>query len=242
MADRLWQRAERDLVITDQRSVPDPIVWEHSTRVARICERIAQLPEVSAGSFNSEALMVAALYHDMGWVLECRAGRVSHSELLLRPTSDAYREMAADWIEVHLKGALLGGIIEQAMATIRQSNDRHTRLLEAQILADACNLDQIGPPVIDRMIRKCRGEGKTLEQLLTAWQRQEEYRYWQARINESLRFEAVRAIGQRRHEALRQFMASLATAVSLDDLAALAGSRSQLPTSHLPSMAVADPS
>lgn len=241
MANSLWQRAERDLCITVQGSAPDPIVWERSARVARMCEYIAQLPEVSAGSFNSEALMVAALYHDMGWVLECRAGRISRSELLLRPTSDAYREMAADWIEVHLKGALLGGIIEQAMATIRQSNDRRTRLLEAQILADADNLDQIGPPFIDRMIRKCRWEGKTMEQLLTAWQRQEEYRYWQARINESLRFEAVRAIGQRRHEALRQFMANLATTISLDDLATLVGSRCAPPSPHLRLMAAADP-
>ncbi|HPD30867.1 MAG TPA: HD domain-containing protein [Phycisphaerae bacterium] len=230
MADHLWQRAERDLCVAVEKAAPDPIVWEHSARVARICEYISRLPEIAAGSFNPEALTVAALYHAMGWVLQCRAGDISHRELLLRPTPDAYREMAADWIEIHLKGVVPGGVIERAMSAIRQSGNRRTRLVEAQILADADDLDQIGPPYIDLMIRKCRWEGKTMEQLLTAWQRQEEYKYWEARINESLRFEAVRAIARRRHEALRQFMASLTATIKLDDLAALAKShREQSP-------------
>ncbi|MDM8009010.1 MAG: HD domain-containing protein [Phycisphaerae bacterium] len=241
MANHLWQRAKQDLCIVIPQSAPDPVVWEHCARVAGICKQVAKLPEISAGSVNSEALTVAALYHDMGWVLQCQAGQINRGELLLRPTSDAYREMAADWIEVHLKGVVPGGVVERAMATIRQSSNRRTRLVEAQILADADNLDQIGPPFIDQIIRKCRWEGKTLEQILTTWQRQEEYKYWEARVNESLHFEAVRAIGRRRHEALRQFMTSLAATITLDDLAALSSSRGEALPPFQPATGVESP-
>lgn len=200
----------------------DPTVWEHSARVARIAASLAKLPEVRGDSLNVEALLVSALYHDIGWVLQCRAGQINREDLLLRPTTDHCRDMAADWIVANLRSLVQGGIVERAASAIRQYGDRRTNLIEARILADADNLDQIGPLALDRMIRKCRGEGKTTELLLAAWQRQEEYHYWQARIKESFHFAAVRALAEQRYQALRRFMHDLAVAVDLKDLTQLA--------------------
>lgn len=223
MTNQLFQQAERDLLIAVQGSLYDPVVWEHSARVARMAQMIARSPEVATNAPNSEALTVAALYHDMGWVLMVKTGEMSRDELLLRPTTDLCREMAADWMEANLVRAVPGGVLERAVAVVRQLGDRRTELIEAHVLADADNLDQIGPQAICLMIRKCRSEGRTLEHLLASWQRQEEYHYWQARIRELLRFDATRSLAERRHDALRRFMADLAVTVFLKDVAELAG-------------------
>ena len=223
MAAGLWQRAERDLCVQVQGAAPDQMVWEHSARVARIAEHISRLPEIPKESLSSESLNVAALYHDMGWVLQIQAGQLTRDDLFLRPTTDTCRDMAADWMKVHLKGLVPGGVIERAMAAIRQASDRKSSLIEAQILSDADNLDQIGPLAIERMIRKCRCDGRTMDHMAAGWERQEEYHYWQARIKESIRFEAVRAVAERRHQALREFMAGLSLSLKQADLTAFVG-------------------
>ncbi len=219
MTSQLWKKAERDLRISVHGWPPDPIVWEHSARVARTAEMIARLPEVAAQAPHTEAVVVAALYHGMGWVLQVQAGQISPDELLLRPTSDFCRDIAADWMDAHLPTIVPGGVLERAVAAVRKAGDRRTDMIEAQILAEADNLDQIGPPFIERMIRKCRHDGRTMEQLLASWERQEEYQYWQARIKESVRFASLRELAERRHQALRRFMADLAVAVRLEDVA-----------------------
>jgi hypothetical protein len=223
MASRLWHRAEHDLCIQVPGGPPDLVVWEHAARTARMAMAISQLPEIPQASLDREALTAAALYHDIGWIVQWKAGQVGQDEILLRPTSDISRDLAADWVEAQLGGLLPADSLRKAAAAIRQSNNRRADLIEARILADADNLDQIGPPAVGLMVRKCRSEGKTLEHLLVAWQRQEEYRFWQARIKECFRFPSVRALAERRHQALRHFMTQLAASIGLDDLAELDG-------------------
>ena len=69
------------------------------------------------------------------------------------------------------------------------------------------------------MIRKQHAEGKTLDDVVTSWQRQEEYHYWQARIKECFRFPSVRLLAERRWEVLRRFMTDLRKSIRLEDLA-----------------------
>jgi HD superfamily phosphodiesterase len=222
MADQLWNRAERDLCVLMAAMVPDLIVWEHSSRVAKLSAVIATLPEVAMQPIDLPALTAAALYHDAGWVLQARAGEIKPVELLLRPTSDLQRELAADWIFQRLDKIIGPGVIEQAARIIRNCNNRRTELIEAQILAEAENLDEIGPQAITLMLRKQMADGKGLADMVAAWERQEEYHYWQARIKDCFRFESVRTLAQTRLQALRQFMFELRTAIQMDDLRRLA--------------------
>jgi HD superfamily phosphodiesterase len=218
MPERLWRRAEGDLCIRVNSGPVDSVVWEHSARVARMAQTISRFADVPSQPLDSDALTAASLYHDLGWILHFHGGRVTREELLLRPTTDSCRDLAADWVVTELKGLLPLTVLQRTATIIRQCADRRSGLAEAQILAEADNLDQIGPPAICLMIRKCRAEGKTLEHLLTAWQRQEEYNYWHARIKESFRFPSVRAIAERRYQALRRFMTDLTASIRLRDL------------------------
>jgi hypothetical protein len=133
------------------------------------------------------------------------------------------RELAADLAAKRLKGVIPPGSLELATRGIRECNDRATGLIEAQLLAEADHLEEIGPQAIRLMERKNRSEGKTLDDLIATWERQEEYHYWQARIKESFRFPSVRRLAERRLDALRRFMTDLRAVVRLDDLVALAG-------------------
>lgn len=221
MSFDLWKRAEADLCLGLSSSPLDKVVWEHSTRVARVAGTIAALPELAQRAIDRRALTAAALYHDAGWVLQFRAGESIPRDLLLRPTCDVQREMAAVWLSERLHGELSDRSLELAANCIRFCNDRQTTLTEAQILAEAENLDEIGPQAIQLMIRRQMADGKTLADMIQLWQRQEEYHYWQARIKDSFRFEPIRRIATQRWQALRRFMLDLAECVNLEDITKL---------------------
>lgn len=229
MSDALWRQAKADLTVQLPGAPVDTVVWEHSERVARISEHISALPEVTSLPVDRAALSAAALYHDAGWILQVQEGAISSRDLLLRPTSDIQRELAADWLEQRAAGLLPSGSLLRAVKTIRQYSDRRTELPEARILCDADNLDQIGPQAICMMVRKLLCEGRNTAELIAAWERQEEYHYWQARIKECFHFDSIRELAERRYEAMRQCMSELATTALLADVAELVASPSDAP-------------
>jgi hypothetical protein len=192
-------------------------------RVARLGEFIASLPELAPQGVDRSALAAAGLYHDAGWVLQVTTGAMPARELLLRPTTDIQRELAADWLEQQAGDVLPPGSLQRAIRAVRECGDRRTDLLECRILADADNLDNIGLQAMALMFRKFMAEGRAVVDLVAAWDRQEEYHYWQARIKECFHFPAVREIAERRYEALRRCMHDLRVAVHLEDLALVAG-------------------
>lgn len=221
MMQDIWLKAEADLSLGFSHSPLDKLVWEHSVRVAKVASAIASLPELADRAVDRRALLAAALYHDAGWVLQYRAGEAIPRDLLLRPTSEVQRELAASWVLERLRDILPERSVDIASKAIRYCNDRQTGMPEAQILAEAESLDEIGPQAICLMLRRQMADGKTLADMVQLWQRQEEYHYWQARIKDSFRFEPVRRLASERWQALRRFMTDLAACVNLEDLALL---------------------
>lgn len=221
MSDALWRQAEADLSLGLSSAPVDRLVWEHSARIAYLAAAIADIPELTDRALDRRALAAAALYHDAGWILQFRAGEAIPRDLLLRPTSEVQRELAAVWLEERLRDLLPARSLTVAADAVRYYNDRHASGIEAQVLAEAENLDEIGPQAIVLMVRRQMADGKTLADLVHNWQCQEEYHYWQARIKDGFRFESVRRLALERWQALRSFMNDLGRVVCLDDLALL---------------------
>jgi len=207
--EELRAQAQADLCRRPDGRPIDPVVWEHSDRVARLTQMIAALPELANHVIDRTALIAAALYHDMGWILQLQAGETREIDLLVHRTSDRQRDRAADWMSERLRDVLPPGTVQQAVRMVRICHQWNPPLLEARILGQADNLDHIGPQAIWMMVRRQIAEGRTLADLIQTWRRQEQYGYWPAWIKECFQFSSVRAQADQRYQAMRRFMGDL---------------------------------
>jgi len=207
--ERLIPLAKQLLALPIGDARQDLWLWEHSERVMDLVSLIARLPEVG-GNPDLNALAAAALFHDAGWVLEFHQGRFERWQLLTRPTNDLQRELAAAMLLEEAGPLMPAPTARLAAETIRQCNDRKTRLLEARLLAEGEALDEVGIMYVLRQFRQYQAEGRPLQQLVDTWRRQQEYDYWEVRLSGSFHFETTRAAARKRLAAVDAFMTALA--------------------------------
>jgi HD superfamily phosphodiesterase len=215
--DAMWASARERLVIAHDHADEELLVWEHTVRVTRSTQRIAQAADVPKTELDATALTAAAIYHDVGWVEQLRAGAISCSELLAKPISDGQRDLAIDALKADLKGVLSPGSLARAAEAVGNFNRRETELAEAMILGDAHNLDEVGAISLWHTVRRHALDGKGVQAALEMWQRRQEYGFYKARIDE-FRFESVRELARHRLKRLESVMANLAVEHSGQDL------------------------
>jgi hypothetical protein len=208
--ERVIPLARQLLALPMGEARQDLWLWEHSERVMNLTQTLAGLPEVKGKSADLAALAVAGLFHDAGWVLEYHQGRLERWQLLTRPTNDLQRELGAAMLLEEAGPLLPAPTARLAAEAIRRCNDRKTTLLEAQLLAEAEALDEVGVMYVLRQFRQYQAEGRPLQQLADTWQRQNEYHYWEVRLNNSFYYETTRELARRRLEAVGAFMTALA--------------------------------
>jgi HD superfamily phosphodiesterase len=209
--DRAAAKARDLLVLRNGQNHADLWLWEHSRRVMQLAWMLAKLPELArTPPPHRDAVALAGLFHDAGWAIQAQQQQVRHWQVLGRPTNDIQRELGAALLEEHARDLFDHDTVSLAAEAVRQCNDRYTTLVESQVLADAENLDEIGVMCFLRQFRQYQAEGRPLEQLVASWNRQREYHYWEARINDGLRFNATRELARERLNAVSLFMKALA--------------------------------
>ncbi|UCE61240.1 MAG: HD domain-containing protein [Phycisphaerales bacterium] len=196
--DPIFSIARNDLVIITATGEQDVFLWEHSSRVARSAQLIAQLPVVQAHLPDEFAVVAAGLYHDASWAIQYREGEIERTEILRRPTSKAHRQRGVALMEQSLAELAPEESLERAADTIRALNERDPELVEAQVIADAENLDEFGMLAFCPAILRSAHEGKGVQAAIDTWQRKKEYQFWTARLNESFRFDPVRELARKR--------------------------------------------
>lgn len=226
--DAVFSRAREDLVILDAQGKEDVFLWERGQRVAGSVVWIADLADKSQDTIDQDALLAAALYHDSGWALQCRDGEITHSAILNAPTNDAQRELAASLIRKRLADLLKASSIKRAAQAVGLAHRHASTLLEAQVLADALNLDDIGTLSVWQISRRHALEGKGVQEAIVNWQTRNQYDYWGALIR-NMHFSAVQTLARRRLRAAESYMAELAREQSGQDLST--GDASDQPTS-----------
>lgn len=217
--DPIWSCARDDLVIVDDQGHAD-ILWEHAVRVVHLGEWLISQPDVPRDRVDRAVLTAAALYHDAGWMVQFREGNISRTDILGRSTSDLQRELGATRMEERLLKLLPPGVLKRAADCIRSFHWRDERFVEAQILFDADNLDQIGPLLWSQIMRQGL-EGKGVQAAIDTWHRRKEYSFWDARID-ALRFESARKAARRRLKEMDRSMAELARQHRGEDLPQIA--------------------
>ncbi len=141
--------------------------------------------------------------------------------MLASPTSDQQRRAGADLLLEMAGQVLEPRQLARAAQAIRDCNLRSTDLIEAQLLSESENLEEIGAIGIWRLARKCLAEGRSIVDMLNSWSRQREYHYWEARVNEGLRFDFTKRLAQQRLARMERFMVQLADESQLQDFSEL---------------------
>ncbi len=201
--------AEQVLAIPTLKGTPDHYLIDRAYRVLRHCGSIAQLEDIQRFHVDHECLNIAALFRDAGFARyaneEDRVSRMVLADL----TDEDLRDFSAQMVQEKLTELLNPRQLERVSSTIIESGKRKTSLVEAMILSDARNLDDMGSIGIFNEFRRYVIHGRGVGDALSSWSRKIEYDYWAARLRESFRFEGVKAIAKRRLETARNFMQQL---------------------------------
>ncbi len=216
--ERLNAVARHVLTIECPESRVDLFLWEHSLRVARIARLLRHIPELANLELDDSVLTAAALFHDAGWADQFRTGQVKREQILTRPTTDMQRELGAVLLQENLASILPAKAVRSAADAVRECNRRNTEMLEARVLSEAENLDEVGLLYFLRLFRQYQFEGRPLGDLVQSWQRQQEYQYWEMRVNDGFRFETTKSLARERLKNVNLLMDTLASDHGVLDL------------------------
>jgi hypothetical protein len=220
--------ARSDLLLRSPRlENGDPILFEHGQRVANNTAQIIRVAQsADAAAMDMDVLCAASYYYASAWAVQHEEGTVQRNEVLTKPLSDVQLELSSTRAALALREVLNPKRIELVCQVIRESGKRKTTHFAAHILTEAVNLDQIGPLSIWHTIRKLSDEGRGIEAALTVWERQREYNFWNARINDAFRYDFVKELARQRLNELDSFMQALSQHAISADLADAVESRS----------------
>jgi len=218
--DVIRQIAQQALTIPTLSGETDNWLWDRTLRIVRNVEHICRLPEVAAQNLaiDRACLIGAAYFCDAGFARYADTQDPGARLVLADMTPADLRDFSTQVVTDRLTGSIPGPRIDKINQIIQASGDRQTDMVEAIILSDARNLDDMGAVGLFNEFRRYTVHGKGASDVLESWKRKIDYEYWPARLKESFRFESVRALAQRRLEAAEAFMEQLATENSARDL------------------------
>ena len=202
--------AEQVLAVPTIKGLPDRYLIDRAGRVLRHCGNIAQLKEVQCFQIDRECLHIAALFRDAGFARYADQGNTVCRLVLADLSDEDLRDFSTQVVQERLVGLLNPRQLERVCSTILESGSRETTLIEAMILSDARNLEDMGAVGIFHECRRYVVHGRGVTEALSSWKRKVEYDYWSARLRESFRFEAVRELARKRLVVAERFMQQLA--------------------------------
>ena len=201
--------AEQVLAIPTQKGTPDGYLIDRAYRILRHCGGIARLGEVQRFQIDYDSLYIAALFRDAGFAHYANQEDKVSRMVLADLTDEDTRDFSTQIVQEKLTELLTPEQLERVCSIIIESGKRNTTIIEAMVLSDARNLDDMGATGVFNEMRRYVIHGRGVAEALAGWNRKIEYDYWAARLRESFRFEAVRAIAEQRLLAARKFMAQL---------------------------------
>ena len=193
-------------------SEPHRYALDRASRVVRTLDLLAAviLKETPRSApARTDVTRIAALYACIPLAGPARAPRSGDAE-----PGDAM-ELAAD----QLPALLDADDVELVLRILREYRQRSTALLEAQLLADAIGLEDVGLVGLWNQMRTFHAAGRTLEQVIRLWKTQHEYGYWETRLRDDFHFPATQRIARKRLDSLAPVYAELTRQQLGEDIA-----------------------
>ncbi|MHC4131527.1 MAG: HD domain-containing protein [Planctomycetota bacterium] len=195
-------------------------LWDRTQRLGRNVEHICDLSESAQTSFEVDrfCLLSATYFSETGFAGLLGKKNAPTSYPFFKSSSDGILEFCRETVNSKLSLILSKGQIIKIKKIISESWNRTTRMTEAMILSDARNLEDMGAVGIFHELRRFMSQGKNITEVLLHWRKQIDYRYWQARLKDSFRFESVRNLAEQRLVRAEQFMNQLQVETEAKDL------------------------
>jgi hypothetical protein len=118
-------------------------------------------------------------------------------------------EQAAELFVGLLSGKVDEKVLDRVGRLLLETPQRSPMLDEARLLADAVNLDDFGVTGYLAQAAQLGLSGQGVAAISLAWDKTEQYGYWEARLKDGFHFEPISAIARRRLEQARQICAML---------------------------------
>ena len=207
--------AKKFLTVKTKDGRPDNYLFNRAERLTASIEKICSLDELTAQNLSIDrfCLACAALFSD---------AHLAHSKTAQSTLADADKTInftaTAKKLTEFLSGCFAPQKIEKINKIIAESYVSRTKMTEAKILSDARSLEDMGTTGILNDFRRQVLAGKTISDCLGAWQKKNDYGYFQTRLNDNFHFDSVRELAAARLNAAQNFMNSLTAELSLEDL------------------------
>ncbi len=218
--DVIREIAQQVMMVPTLAGTTDNWLWDRAQRLVRNVEHICRLPELTEANLPVDrfCLTAAAYFVDCGFARYADVEDTAARLVLADVSPSDLRDFSTQVVSDKLSGALAGPKIDKINKIIIESGDRFTDMVEAKILSDARSLDDMGAVGIFNEFRRYVVHGKGASDVLESWKKKVDYRYWQARLKESFRFESVRRLASQRFSAAEYFMNQLTVENSAKDL------------------------
>lgn len=206
--------ARQTLVIPSLNNThDDDSLWDRSQRLGRNIDIICKLPELSksANQIDLFSLKTATYFCNAGLAHQLRTERKAKPRFTAtkQPSTEEILDICLKIAEEKLQGLLEDKKIDIITRIITESNGNFARMTEAKILSDAKNLDDMGAAGLFNDFKHHVASGKSISSVLDCWKRRVDYQYWQGRLKDSFKFDAVRKLAEKRLSAVELFMNQL---------------------------------
>jgi len=210
--------ARRLMTIDLQENPAGLFVWERTERILQNIDFICGLDRLAneGAGIDRFCLDAAACFCEIGTIRQSQKRRASRPEEL---KGIEILNASAEIVERELSKLLDNSRTQKICMTIIESASHFSSRLEANILCDSRNLDDMGLAGILSEFRRCTPAGRPTSEIIGVWQRKIDYGYWQARLKEDFHFPEIRRIASHRIAAVEKFMSQLARELASEDLA-----------------------
>lgn len=174
--------------------------YQHGIRVMNYCHKIAKYPRFKEENINIDALLIAALFHDIGKIeavdkngqlIYGNYGGISHDALGAK--------IAPKYLEKFIKDKDLINLI--CLIISEQESKVIPTRIESKIIKDADRLDHYGVLHLWCSITHANYHNKNIEGLKEFWEGEEGKKKYEANFSKFY-FSEVRAIAEKRFKNL----------------------------------------
>lgn len=166
--------------------------------------------ELAGSRIDADALEAACF----AMMLPFMAETAKFSSIGVMPLSDRCSQAAE--LLFNVGNQIPEDLLEHTASILADCPRKATRLAEARVLADAINIEDFGLGGICRSASLLLRPGFPVADLVTAYDKRDQYGYWDARLRDGFHFPSTRVSAQQRLRSARGFIRALHGELQLD--------------------------